>query len=168
MLLFGLIRTGPRPLSRSTTCQASITFEPLSGAGFEALLEGADANAVSVVRFRAPWDRSGGGDGGGGIDPVSTVVERLSEQWPGAAYYIVDLVRGTSVGERVFAAHSARHAQRRPGEAYCGSPHVEVYLSRERVDTLTMPRAPNGAVAPMVRAARPPVHGSNRRKATDQ
>ena len=98
-----------RHTNRNHALQAPprLAFKPLSEPSLEELLQASDATAVTVVKFQAPWDRSS-------LDSMSAEVERVLEQWPGASYYSVDLVRGSRFGERVFAEHTARLAERRP------------------------------------------------------
>ena len=74
------------PSARRLQAPPRLAFKPLSEPSLEELLQASDATAVTVVKFQAPWDRNS-------LDSMSAEVERVSEQWPGAAYYSVDLVR---------------------------------------------------------------------------
>lgn len=116
-------------------------FEPLSRMKFETLLETVCPETVSVVKFQAPWDSV--------LHNVNTLVEQVTEQWPEAHFYSMNLERGTSIGERVYAAHREKLRAQLPGEAYCGSPYLEVYIGAERVEHLSVPRADADDACPL-------------------
>ena len=109
---------GPPPIK-------SAIFVPLgSPQNYTELLENAEDNSVSVIKFQAPYCRT--------CRATSPLLDRVCKQHPEARFYSMDLARdGKAAGERMNKFFKERQIKQMP--------YIEVFYGKELVDTEVVP-----------------------------
>ena len=141
----------PLAFRRRTSSPVAVVdrFTPLPDpSAYEELIAGLGDDAVSVIKFQAPWCRT--------CHMAKPKLNYAAKQYPRARFYSVTLDRKRSDSDQMYELYQRLNVTEMP--------YIEVFCGATRVDTLVVPPSRVAFLHKAIRAAQRRLGGTRRRR----